>query len=57
MLFFLWCAVELDETGPLVELDHVLQTEEVSVIDSQRNLFRQRDWLQTVLEQAQSVAS
>ena len=48
-LLLLWRAVELDEADPLVELDHVLQTEEVSMINSQRYLFRQRDWFQSVL--------
>jgi len=39
VFFLLWRAVELDEALPLVELDHVLQTEEVSMINSQRYLF------------------
>lgn len=52
-----WRAVVLDEAVPLVELDHVLQTKEVSMVDSQRYLFRQRDWLQPVLKQTQSVSN
>jgi hypothetical protein len=55
VVFFFRSAVELDEAGSLVELDHVLQAEEVSVVDSDRNFLGHGDRFQPVLQEAKAV--
>ena len=56
MLLLLRGAVVLDEAGPLAALDHVLQAEEVPVVQSNGDLLRERDGLEGVLQEALTVA-